>query len=151
MEPKSTTVQSRSKRLAELFAAAMDSYRKYLKCTDVMEMPATKLSLLVWPDIAQSAVWTIIADMENRGTSGELALLESDLHTAIICPIRGMLSATLTYAETKLSHPLPGIDARATEAFACADILEQKKLLIECINDAFKVLSLSTGKDYPQL
>jgi len=126
--------------MQQLLKEAFHSYQIYLQCSGVLDVHQAKLSLLLWPDIANTAIELL----DKPDDTSLKAILLKDLEACMVKPIEAVYDATvLRIKEVVGKRPTPKI--------AKSDSLEYKKSLIRSINRMFVTLNTLTNVEYPAL
>ena len=135
--------------MQQLLKEAFHSYQIYLQCTGVLDVHNAKLSLLLWPDIAHTAIELL----ETPDNPALLQLLRQDLGSCIFEPISVIHASTAERIKT-VTGKCP---ARSDKVFVTAKELkdkqpqEAKKMLLSSINRMFVTLNTLTDIKYPVL
>ena len=141
-------------RLQELLEEAFHTYQIYLECTGSLSDDRVKLSLLKWPDIAQSAIKLALAlkksnETEMLSIKGDVTevihILETDLYSAIIEPISIIHQST----RERITKVLGKEPASLTKC--CEGPIELKNQMIDSLNKMFTTLETMTIIEYPRL
>lgn len=133
----------------DLLYQAFMSYQHYLMLSGVLELHEAKLSLMKWPDVAQSAIRLLDRpdDVSLRET------LVNDLSIAIYGPIKVIHQSTFERIKD-LSGSAPAKAekvAKEAEDLKLEDPVKAKTLLMGSIRDMFVVLNTMTDVEYPEV
>lgn len=137
-----------------LLKQSFHTYQLYLECASVINNDQIKLSLLKWPDIAQSAINCVLSlERKINRTGGRLLgeeavarkTLVNDLQVSIVMPVSSIYDATKARLRD-LTGKDPAIEVKRSD-----DPIETKNNIIDAINKLFMVLSTLSGVEYPIL
>lgn len=137
-----------------LLKQSFHTYQLYLECASIINNDQIKISLLKWPDIAQSAINCILSlerkvDRTSNRLLGEEAVarktLTNDLRVAVVMPVSSIYDATKARIRD-LTGKDPAIEIKKSN-----DPIETKNNIIDAINKLFIVLSTLSGVEYPVL
>lgn len=135
--------------MQQLLEEAFHSYQVYLQYSGVLDIHQAKLSLLLWPDIAHSAIKMI----DNPNSKSELALLQKNLKICVVEPIR-IIHDSVQERIKQITGKSPAkseeISLKAKEV-KYEDPLKAKNMLVESINQMFVTLNTITNVEYPAL
>jgi len=146
--------------LEEMLEEAFHTYQLYLQCTGALTDNQTKLPLLKWPDVAQSALQyarALESELKEVGTndidvafvsndsSNNRKLLEADLRIAVVEPLSIIYRSTRERVKELLEKE-PAIKAKSDE-----NPIKHKNNIILALNELFSTLETMTGVKYSRL
>ena len=133
----------------EMLEEAFHTYQLYLECTNILNDQQTKLPLLKWPDVAQSALkYALVLEKENSSKNDvhiAKQILHNDLQIVIVNPILTIYESTQERIKKlfdKSPVETPNIDD---------DPIKYKNNIIASINKIFNALETMTGVKYGKL
>ena len=133
--------------MQELLKEAFHSYQIYLQCSGVLDVHQAKLSLLLWPDVAHSAIKLA----EKPGDESLIMLLRQDLKSCMIEPIRVIHESTAERIK-QVTGKFPATPvATMQDDTVFADPCEVKTTMLYSINKMFVTLNTLTDVEYPVL
>lgn len=130
-----------------LLKESFHTYQLYLECNHVINDKNIKMSLLKWPDVAQSAI-SYAKALESGNLKDSIVaneLLKNDLIAAMIMPVKSIYDAACQRVEDLLGKPsLNKVNPSEKP------VVLKRNYIVE-INNMFKVLETMTGIKYPVL